>query len=194
MPDIPMGLQIADSIVSNGKAEDDNTLALDVPAATLDIRRTTVFGATSVAVVEAREDIFTGRIDSARRQTGCLSFSFLPTDSSGPRRYRCQPDLEIATQIARAELQAPLSDAAKASLRAAVAGRMKPTFTARLYGAPGFAQLRANAPQGLLEGAADESEMGVFHDLFQPQRATNLRVRLEEYLRFGFEAGVIHVT
>jgi hypothetical protein len=31
--------------------------------------------------------------------------------------------------------------------------------------------------------------MGAFHDLFQPQRETNLNVRLEEYLRFGLEAG-----
>ena len=33
-----------------------------------------------------------------------------------------------------------------------------------------------------------------YHDLFQPQRETNLRVRLNEYLRLGLEAGIIYVT
>ena len=32
--------------------------------------------------------------------------------------------------------------------------------------------------------------MGAFHELFEPQRETNLRIRLDEYLRFGLEAGV----
>jgi hypothetical protein len=36
--------------------------------------------------------------------------------------------------------------------------------------------------------------MGAFHDLFQPQRLTNLNVRLQEYLRVGLEAGVFPVT
>jgi len=43
-------------------------------------------------------------------------------------------------------------------------------------------------------GADDESEMGVFHDLFQPQREANLRARLEEYTPAGIDAGVIFVT
>ena len=36
--------------------------------------------------------------------------------------------------------------------------------------------------------------MGAFHDLYQPQRETNLRVALDEYLRFGLEAGIFYVT
>ena len=32
--------------------------------------------------------------------------------------------------------------------------------------------------------------MGVFHALFEPQRITNAEVRLNEYLRFGLEAGL----
>ena len=36
--------------------------------------------------------------------------------------------------------------------------------------------------------------MGVFHFLMQPQRETNLRVRLDEYLPFGLQAGLIFVT
>jgi hypothetical protein len=40
-------------------------------------------------------------------------------------------------------------------------------------------------------GADDESEMGVFHDLYQPQRTANLRARLDEYTPAGMDAGII---
>ena len=36
--------------------------------------------------------------------------------------------------------------------------------------------------------------MGAFSHLRQPQREANLRVRLEEYLPFGLEPGLIYVT
>ncbi len=36
--------------------------------------------------------------------------------------------------------------------------------------------------------------MGVTHGLYQPQRQANLGIRLEEYLRFGLEAGVFYAT
>lgn len=46
-----------------------------------------------------------------------------------------------------------------------------------------------------LDGGGDDgSEMGAFHDLFNPQREINLRSGLEEYLRVGLEAGVFHAT
>ena len=36
--------------------------------------------------------------------------------------------------------------------------------------------------------------MGATHELHQPQRETNLRLRLDEYLRFGLEAGFFYAT
>jgi hypothetical protein len=36
--------------------------------------------------------------------------------------------------------------------------------------------------------------MGAFNELMQPQRETDLRVRLDEYLRFGLEAGIFYAT
>jgi hypothetical protein len=36
--------------------------------------------------------------------------------------------------------------------------------------------------------------MGAFHALYQPQRESNLRIRLDEYLRFGLEAGLFFET
>jgi hypothetical protein len=36
--------------------------------------------------------------------------------------------------------------------------------------------------------------MGVFHDLYQPQRAANLRARLDEYTPAGMTAGIIYAS
>jgi hypothetical protein len=62
-----------------------------------------------------------------------------------------------------------------------------------MHGSPVAGQLRS-APEQIRTGADDEAEMGAFHDLFQPQRESNLRTRLDEYLRFGLEAGVFYET
>ena len=44
----------------------------------------------------------------------------------------------------------------------------------------------------IFRGADDESEMGAFHDVFAPQRERDLRIRVQEYLRFGLEAGIFY--
>ena len=75
------------------------------------------------------------------------------------------------------------------AIRSEVFSWLVPSFTSLRYGQPSYGQLRSSSPPQIRGGADDEAEMGVFHDLFQPQRETNLRVRLEEYLRFGLEAG-----
>jgi hypothetical protein len=62
------------------------------------------------------------------------------------------------------------------------------------YGDPGYGQLASRVATEIREGADDEAEMGAFHELFESQRETNLQIRLDEYLRFGLEAGVFHVT
>jgi len=69
-----------------------------------------------------------------------------------------------------------------------------PSFSSLRHGDPDYAQLRESCPVQIRTGASDESEMGAFHDLFQPQRETNLKIRLEEYLRFGLEAGSFYET
>jgi hypothetical protein len=44
-----------------------------------------------------------------------------------------------------------------------------------------------------MTGADDEGEMGAWHFVQAPLRLRNLRVALDEYLRFGLEAGVFIV-
>jgi hypothetical protein len=69
-----------------------------------------------------------------------------------------------------------------------------PSFTSLRFGDPGYAQLRPGAPAEIRQGADNDSEMGVGNHLFAPQREANLRVRLDEYLRFGLEAGIFFAT
>jgi hypothetical protein len=54
--------------------------------------------------------------------------------------------------------------------------------------------LTDSCPEEITRGADDESEMGVFHDLFQPQRAANLRARLDEFTPAGTDARIIFAT
>ena len=97
-----------------------------------------------------------------------MRFCFVPNGSITPRRHRCQPDAEQPDVL--------------------------PHFTSLRYGEPGYCQLRSATPEVMREGASDEGEMGVMHALFQPQREANLRIRLDEYLRFGLRAGLFYVT
>jgi hypothetical protein len=190
-----------------------NAPATSQPAAggTLSVENCTVIGrvrarylelaSNSIFVAEpVKQDPWPAPVFIERRQTGCVRFSWLPYGSLTPRRYRCQPELEVATQIAAADAESrkkfglPLSNAERDSIRQTVLPWLKPSFTSRHYGKPAYGQLRLRAPEQIRQGADDESEMGAFHDLFAPQREINLRVRLDEYLRFTLSAGILYVT
>jgi hypothetical protein len=75
-----------------------------------------------------------------------------------------------------------------------IAASVRPMFTSLRYNDAGYCQLSKLCASEITQGADDESEMGVFHNLYQSQRAANLRTRLDEYLRFGLEAGVFYAT
>ncbi|MGY3149407.1 hypothetical protein ACVWYQ_006406 [Bradyrhizobium sp. USDA 3397] len=135
-------------------------------------------------------------IRAARLQNGCVRFSFVSESAVTPRRFQCQPDHEISAQIRERELatNALVKDGEAASVRTAVQAWLRPSFTSLRYGRPGYGQLGRSCPTEIVTGAEDEAEMGAFHVLLQPQRQMNLDVRVEEYLRFGLEAGVFFET
>jgi hypothetical protein len=62
------------------------------------------------------------------------------------------------------------------------------------FGDPAYLQLATATRDAIRRGADDESEMGATHLLFTPQRETNLLLRLDEYLRFGLEAGFFYAS
>ena len=169
----------------------------DRPGPPASIERATVFGPVHVAELTASEALFTDQLAVERRQTGCVRFSYVPPEARTPRRFRCQPDREIAARLAEAERRAggrALSDAERDAIRLAVERSAVPVFTASRYGLPAYGQLSVNCAEAIRTGAEDEGEIGAFHFLQQPQRLTNLRSALDEYLRFGLEAGVFLVT
>ena len=148
------------------------------------MERCTVLGAVFARELTlVSESIVTGGpLIAERRQTGCVRFSSYDRDgSSPPRRFSCQPDL----------VRQAAPDAATESRETL---RVRPSFTTAHYGQPAYLQLSRACARELREGAEDRAEMGVFHLLLQPYRETNLRVRLEEYLPFGLEPGIVHAT
>ncbi len=168
----------------------------DQPGPPTTIERSTIFGALHVQELTlASNTIFGAPALADRRQSGCVRFSFLPAGSLVPQRHRCQPDLAIQQAIERARAQnEALSPAQQEQSGAAIRAWLQPSFTDRRYGQPGYAQLGLACPGEIRTGADDEAEMGVFNQLQQPQREANLRTNLDEYLRFGLEAGIFYVT
>lgn len=175
-------VSMVDSLIGGGKGAQAGPrapclVALDTPATLL---RSTFFGPVDVQSLSASDCIFAEGVQAARRQTGCVRFSYVPAGSAVPRRYRCQPDLEIAGR--------------GAALRAEIRASLRPLFVSREYGDPGFGQLETRCAVQLRTGAESGAEMGAFEFLHQPQREANLRGALDEYLRFGLEASLIFVT
>ena len=84
-----------------------------------------------------------------------------------------------------------LTGVTKPETRAAIQARLTPQFTSTDFGQPGYAQLSLRCAIEITTGADDGSEMGAFSFLQQPQRRANLLAALDEYLRFGLEAGMI---
>jgi hypothetical protein len=180
-----------DRIAIAGIADDDAGGRLTLVA-------TTVIGNVRAAAMDLISDCI---LDSSvvlcdRKQEGCVRFSYVPLRSITPRRFRCQPELQIAAEIERRERDqgSPLSAIASERIRAHVAARLVPSFTSTSCAHPAYLQLRDSCSLQIRTGASDESEMGVYHLLFQPQRAANLRERLDEYVRFGLEAVLLHAN
>ncbi|EST20553.1 hypothetical protein [Streptomyces roseochromogenus] len=194
--DDPLPIHIADSILDATASDLEALSAPDCRHAHAVLRayRTTVIGEVHTHAVETAEDcVFTGRMNVARRSAGCLRFSYVPPGSRTPRRYRCQPDL-VREAVQELVESGRLARADAPTQAAAETDRVRPRFTSLRYGTPAYAQLAHGCAPEIARGAADRSEQGAFHDLFQPQRTDNLRARLAEFAPAGTDAGVFFVT
>ncbi|MFI0793736.1 phage tail protein [Micromonospora rubida] len=160
--DLP-GLTMTDSIAYADGPEP----TVDVPAADVELAECTFLGRTVVRGLVATNTILRGRLDVADRQFGYVRFSYLPTGSRAPRRYRCLP---TGTE--------PLA----------------PAFTSVDPVDPAFCQLAGNGPAEFGTAADDGGEIGAYHFLGQAQRMANLRSQLDHYLRFGLEAGTFFTS
>lgn len=156
-------------------------LAVNAPASGVAVCASTIDGACEVERFSAENSIFLAPLQVARRQEGCVRYCYLAPGSSVPTAFRCQPELAVSA--------APTGSDAN-SIRA----RLRPTFTTLEYGRPGYAQLGRGCATEITTGAEDGNEMGVWGFLRQAHRLANYRSQLDDYLRFGMEAGVVFVT
>jgi hypothetical protein len=167
------------------------TIIGKVNSARLELASNTIF----LAARSGPDDPWQQVVISEQSQQGCVRFCFLPLNVIVPRRYRCQPDLAVAAALTAADApKGSLGNAQRKTITLATQARLSPAFTTLRYGQPGYCQLGNYCPKEIRIGAEDESEMGAFHDVFAPQREGNLKIRLQEYLRFGLEAGIFYST
>jgi hypothetical protein len=192
----PCHIYISDSIVD---ATSSDAIAVGAPGklcafSVLDIRRCTVFGQVQTHAIQLAENcIFMGAIQDCRRQQGCMRFCYITPGSRTPKRYECQPDLVERAVLALAQ-QDNLTIAQRNALLQQERTRVEPEFNSTRYGMPTYCQLSDHCATEITRGADDQSEMGAFHDLYQPQRAANLRARLNEYTPAGMTAGIIYAS
>jgi len=201
LPEFMDELMIQDSIVDRPEGEDEDSATPRVaisysdtgdeigPASVLE--RTTIFGEVYVQSLNtASEVIFSKPVQAARRQLGCVRYSYVDDlRSTTPRRYRCQPDLALENR--KKQLQLDTLPPAEAAL---IRSCLRPDFTSERYGHPAYGRLSLNTAPEIGTGAEEGSEMGVFEQLKQPQREANLRNHFQEYLPYGLTAGIIYAT
>lgn len=149
---------------------------------TATIARSTVFGSVTVhAMPRADEVLFTAPVKVAVRRSGVVSHSFVPTDSLTPPRERCQPDLASSRDL----------EAFGPAEAETVGRRLRPSFTSRRYGDPGYAQLDRRCPAEIRHGGEAGAEMGAYHLLDEPRREAALTAVLEEYVPWGLKPRVV---
>ncbi|MGA8575392.1 MAG: hypothetical protein WB609_06835 [Candidatus Cybelea sp.] len=102
-----------------------------------------------------------------RKQQGCVRFSFLPYDAVVPRSFEC-----VEQQLAG----------------------VQPLFISTRYGTPVYMKLLASTDDSIRRGASDGGEMGAYHSVLAPQRESDLKIRMLEYLPVGLQFGLIYQT
>jgi hypothetical protein len=144
---------VRDSIV---QSLDPDVPAIDVPAAELELTRTTVFGDVNANRLIASEALLTGTATVADTQSGCFRFSAAASGSRVPRPYESHFFDELTS-----------------------------FFVSRAFGHYAFAQLSQIAPAEVRRGAENDSEIGAFSGRLNPIRMDGLRTRVDEFLPFG---------
>ena len=138
------------------------------------IQNCTLIGSVKVNLLQASNTIFCDgemgvnpAIEVRQKQQGCLSHCYVPAGSLPPRLSQCVQE-EALTD--------------------------RPQFVSSSLSHPAYLQLTRSTGEAIRLGADDGSEMGLYHDLYQPQREALLQEQLTGSLPFGLESGVIFVT
>jgi hypothetical protein len=161
-------LRVNKSIVDNGPDYAISADSTSRHACAVCLEGSTILGKVRAQKVTACNVIFASPIQAPWPETlEQIQHSYIPL---GSLTLEGMPPLEISRGIS------------------------PPRFTSTHYGDPGYAQLSLDCPAKIRGGAADGSEMGAFHDLYQPRAEENLREVLDEYLPLGLEPHIHYVT
>jgi hypothetical protein len=117
------------------------------------------------ADVSSTPPLWNAPLWSARRQQGCVRFSYVPAGAVLPRQFEC---VERAPGVAA------------------------PMFYSLQYGNPAYAKLLPTTDSSIRQGADDGGEMGAYHSILAPQREADLLTRLAEYIPVGLEYGIFY--
>jgi hypothetical protein len=157
---------VCDSIVHS---LDASVPAISSRIASVEVRRSTVFGDVVVNRLYATEALIQGLVRVTDNQSGCFRFS--ATDAHSDRRLPPQFEHHL--------------------LMPAVPNHV---FVSRRFGDPGYAQLGPTAPVEIRQGGENGSEIGVFNRRLLPIRQADLEGKVVEYLPFGLVAQFITET
>jgi hypothetical protein len=117
------------------------------------------------ALADADKAPWTSALVAARKQEGCVRFSFIPYEAVIPRHFKC-----VSRGLAMPQ----------------------PYFFSLRYGLPGYVKLLPSTDDTIRRGADDGGEMGAFHFLLAPLRESDVRIRLQEYMPVNLEFGLIY--
>jgi hypothetical protein len=156
-------LEIRDSIVDGQKSA---APVVSVPSGQVTMRRVTVFGEMEMEWLDASEVLITGFTNVTNTQAGCFRFSAVieRQDPLNPLSLHSRVPHPYESHFVR---------------------DFNDTFTSRVFGQPGFAQLAESAPMFLQRGAENGSEIGAFSSLLNPIKFDSLRAKVEEFAPFG---------
>lgn len=152
------------------------------------LRDTTLLGPARAKSLEATGCIATQPLTVTRTQAGCLRYSSLAPLSQTPRRFRCQPDLALATAAERKG--APLTPVEAAFARLAA----RPLLLDDSLDEPTCGLLHPLCPAGVRDGGEGGTEMGAFGPWGASLRRANLASLFDDFIPFGLEAAFLDDT
>ena len=148
---------IRDSVVQSLLPD---TPAIATRVGAVELERVTVFGGVTVNRLDASESLIQGLVLVLDNQHGCFRFS--ATDR--------HPDRRLPRQF-ESHLFAP--------------GVPNHFFASRRFGDASFAQLSKTAPDAILTGAENGSEIGAFSGLLNSIKSRDLERKVIEFMPFG---------
>jgi hypothetical protein len=160
-------LIIRDSIIHS--IDRTTSPAIETELGQVELQRVTVLGDVTVNRLFASEALIQGIVKVTDNQHGCFRFS--ATNDDPQKRLPPQFESHFFTP--------------------AIPNHF---FVSRRFDDPGYAQLSETAPDTIIRGAENRSEIGAFSSLLSPIKMDDLKAKVNEFMPFGLIAQYINET